>query len=131
MQPFGNDLKSNFEFNQSLAPAARAASANGSAIDCGAYDGPLCAEFGFGTCTDGGYTPSLEESEDGTSNFTAITPYEGSFSEVTDSAGGSAIQSVMFKSSRRYVRCVLTESTAGTTGVPCYGNILGRNKNVV
>lgn len=128
MNPFGNDLLTNFDALQLFTPAARAATANSTGVDCKDYDGPLCAIAQHGTCTDGNYLFSLEESSDD-SAYTAITPTSGAFITITTSTDEST-QVVQFKRTKRYVRGVITETSAGTTGVVCSLVVLAREKNV-
>lgn len=128
MNPFGNDIKAGFQISQLFRPAARAATANGTGVDCKDCEGPLTAIAEYGTCTDGEYLFSLEESTDD-STYTALTPYEGSFVTIT-SAADEGNQVVQFKRTKRYVRGVITESSAGSTGVVCSLVLLGRKKNV-
>lgn len=128
MNPFGNDLLTNFDALALFTPAARAATANGTGVDCKDYDGPLTAIANHGTCTDGNYLFSLEESADD-STYTAITPYSGAFITIT-TATDESIQVVQFKRTKRYVRGVITETSAGSTGVVCSLTLLAREKAI-
>lgn len=129
MNPFGNDLKANFEFNLSFVPAARAATANGTGIDCKEYEGPITLHGQFGAWTDGTYLLSAEESVDN-SVWTTLTPYEGSFTAVSSAGTASTTQTAQAKRTKRYVRLVITETSAGSTGVVCSGAVIGRKKNI-
>lgn len=128
MNPFANDILNGFNVDQLFRPAARAATANGTGVDCKDYDGPLTAIAEYGTCTDGNYLFSLEESLDD-STYTAITPIDGSFTTITSSNDESK-DVVQFKRTKRYVRGVITETSAGATGVVCALQIIGRKKNI-
>lgn len=128
MNPFANDLLNNFMIEQSLKPAAYSQTTNGDGIDCKDCEGPMTALLNFGVCTDANYLASVEESVDN-STFTAITPIDGAFVTVT-SVADELEQVVQFKRSKRYVRIVLTETSAGSTGVVACGTLLGRKKNV-
>jgi hypothetical protein len=128
MNPFGNDLKTNFSFLRLFGAAARAATANGTGVDCKDLEGPLTAVVEAGVCTDGNYDFTIEESSDD-STYTAITPYKGTFATIT-SAADELVQTVQFKRSKRYVRGVITESSAGSTGVVCAMLLIGRKKSV-
>lgn len=125
MNPFANDLVAAFEMTQLFTPAARAANANGTGVDCKEYEGPLMASVEYGVLTDGAYQFSLEESTDN-STFTAITPLVGTLPIISASTG---VQRVMFKRTKRYVRGVITETSAGSTGVVCAMQLHGRKKN--
>lgn len=128
MNPFGNDLLTNFDALVLFTPAARAATANGTGVDCKDYEGPLTALANHGTCTDGNYLFSLEESSDD-SSYTPITPYAGAFITISTTTDES-MQVVQFKRTKRYVRGVITETSAGTTGVVCSLVVLACEKAV-
>jgi hypothetical protein len=117
------DLKSNIDAALSLAPAARTATAQGSAVDLQGYDG-AAALVQFGTWTDGTHTPSLEESDDG-SAFTAVVAADlvGAFTAVSGSGGSNSVQRVGYIGRKRYLRAVLTVSGA-TTGALTAASIL-------
>lgn len=119
------DLRSNVDAAVSLAPAARNASANGAAVDLQGYDAAMALAH-FGTWTDGSHTPSLEESDDGTS-FTAIASndLQGAFAAVTSAAGNSSIQRVGYLGRKRYVRAVMTVSGATTGAVAAIAIVRG------
>lgn len=110
------DIASNIAPAVSVAPDGnRTANLNGAGVDRRGYDS-VAALVHFGTITDGGWTPSLEESDDD-STYTAVAADDlvGSFSEAT-SADSDTIQEVGYVGTKRYVRVVVTESSASTTG---------------
>lgn len=113
------DLQSNISAAVSVAPAAdRTASINGSSVDLKGFDS-AAAIVHFGAITDGGWTPSLEESDTGAfggeETTVAATDLVGSFSEAVG-ANDNTIQEVSYIGTKRYIRVVITESTASTTG---------------
>lgn len=105
------DIKSNLDVVQSLAPAARTASANGSGVDLQDYLGAMVV-FELGAKTDGTHTPSVEESDDN-STFSAVAAADllGSLSAMS----ANTVQRVGYIGSKRYIRAVMTVSGA-TTG---------------
>lgn len=107
------DLKSNIDQVQSLAPAARTASANGTGADLRGYDGATVL-FNVGTITDGTHTPSVEESDDNTT-FSAVAAADliGSLSALASSTP----QRVGYRGTKRYIRAVSTVAGATTGGV--------------
>jgi hypothetical protein len=130
MNPFGNDLKAGFEFNQTIKPQATAATETaGDYIDCANYEGPMTCVIWTGVCTDGNYLPSLEEKATASGDGTAITPYSGAFETITSSNDDEVVV-VQFKRTLRYVRVVLDETSAGSTGVLICAGLIGRKKNV-
>jgi hypothetical protein len=120
------DLRSNMDAVHTLAPAARAATANGVSVDLRGFEGAM-AVVHFGTWTDGTHTPSLEESNDGTT-FTAVAAADliGSFSAVTSAAGNNTVQRVGYSGSRRFIRVTMTVATA-TTGATSSAAIVRGN----
>lgn len=119
------DLKSNVDVAVSLAPAARSASANGAAVDLQGFDAAIATAH-FGNWTDGSHTPSLEESDDG-SSFTAVAAddLQGAFAAVTSAAGNSSVQRVGYLGRKRYVRAVMTVSGATTGAVAAVAVVRG------
>ena len=64
------DLKQTTDVKNSLAPAARTATANGTGVDLANFASAEVA-FVVGTITDGTHTPSVQESDDD-STYTAV-----------------------------------------------------------
>jgi hypothetical protein len=109
------DLRSNIDAVNTLSPAARNATANGTGVDCRGFEGAM-AVVQFGTWTDGTHTPSLQESDDN-STFTAVAAVDqiGTFTAVSSAAGNNTVQRVGYSGTKRYLRVVMTVATA-TTG---------------
>lgn len=109
------DIKTVVDAAQSLTPAARTASANGTGANLQGY-GSAMAIVAFGTITDGTHTPKLQESDDNSSfSDVAAADLNGSFSAGTSGAGGSAVQRVGYIGAKQYIRVVMTVAGA-TTG---------------
>lgn len=109
------DLENSVSVAQSLAPAARTASGNGTSVDLQGYNSAVVV-FKFGTWTDGTHTPSLQHSTDNSTFVTCDTnSLNGSFAAVSGSAGSNTIQKIGYTGGYRYVRAVMTISGA-TTG---------------
>jgi hypothetical protein len=116
------DLKSNVDVAQSLAPAARTATANGTGVDLRGYEAAMCV-FHPGTITDGTHTPSLEESDDdATYTAVAAADMDGTWAALAS----NTIQRVGYKGAKRYIRAVITVSGATTGGV--YGASVARGR---
>lgn len=110
------DVNTRLVSSPSIAPAAnRTATANGVAVDLANYDGCL-AVINFGVITDGGWTPKLQESDDN-STFTDVAAADqvGTFTEA-GSASDETTQQAAYIGTKRYVRVVVTESSASSTG---------------
>jgi hypothetical protein len=114
------DLENAIDIAQSLAPAARTATANGTGVDLANYDGAVVV-FAVGTITDGTHTPKIQESDDN-STFTDVAAADqiGTFANLASSTP----QKVGYVGSKRYLRAVSTVTSATTGGV--YGAVVVR-----
>jgi len=115
---------------QSLIPAARTTTANGGAVDTVANGGMQDAVLVVhaGTVTDGTHAITVQESADGSTNWTAVAAgnLQGSLPSLTSSAD-EAVTMVGVRPTKRYVRAVSTVSGSPETGgVYAAGFILGR-----
>lgn len=113
------DLKNNVDQAQSLAPAARNASVNGSGVDLQGYQSAMVI-FNVGTVTDGTHTPKIQESDDN-STFTdvAASDQQGTFAALASSTP----QRVGYIGGKRYIRAVQTVAGA-TTGAVTSATVL-------
>ena len=91
-----------------LAPLSRDATANGSAIDVKDYVGKLkvVLQSTLGTGTDPTLDVTIEESADGSTNWTAISG--AAFTQVTDGAAAVEAIGVSVDGAMRYIRAVAT-----------------------
>lgn len=105
------DLQAVLAAKQSLVPATRTASGNGTGVDCKDYDGQVFAVCSTGAVS--GTTPTLnwtlEESTDD-STYTALALVGTAAAQVTASNNIQVLQATRTK---RYVRAVAT--IGGTT----------------
>lgn len=116
------DLQHNIVPVQSLAPAATAATRNGTGVDLQDYESAV-VEIDVGVWTDGSHTPSLQESPDNaTWTNVAAGDMIGSFTAITSAGQANAVQSVGYKGNLRYIRPVITVATA-TTGAVIGANV--------
>ncbi len=110
------DLNSNISPAVSIAPDGnRTATVEGAGVDLNGFESASIL-FNFGTVTDGTWTPSVEESDDNVT-FTAAAAGAvlGTLTAVT-SANDEAVQKAGYIGGKRYVRAVVTETAASTTG---------------
>lgn len=108
------DLHNAISTAVTIAPAAnRTATTNGTGIDLAGYRSAV-ALVQFGVVTDGTWTPTIEESDDN-SSFATATDISGSFTATT-SSNDETVQEVSYTGSKRYIRVVVTETVASTTG---------------
>ncbi|MBB2485411.1 hypothetical protein H5407_09245 [Mitsuaria sp. WAJ17] len=114
------DLKNQLDVVQSLAPAARNASANGTGVDTVNYNGVM-AVAECGALTDGTHTPVLQESDDN-SVFSPVAAGQlvGAFAPLAT----NTVQRVGYAGTKRYLRLALTVAGA-TTGAVTSGVIVG------
>lgn len=110
----------NLLVKQSLVPAARTASANGTAVDRAEDDSMFqdaLVVVACGTITDGTHTVEVQDSPDGTT-WTAVA---SEFLQGTEPAVAAADDNGTFElgylGDRRYLRVVVTVAGATTGGV--------------
>lgn len=110
-----HDLENKVSVAASLNPAARTASANGTAVDLQGFNSAMLV-VQFGAYTDGTHTPNLEHSVDGVSYAACdANSLNGTLVAVSSGAGAGTVQKVGYTGGRRYVRAVMTV-TGATTG---------------
>lgn len=111
------DLVSLIAAALSINPALRTTSISGTGVDLQGFDSAAVV-FHAGAVTDGTHTPSVEESDSPSSNFTAVAAadLEGTLAACT----ANGVQEVGYKGKKRYIRAVIT-----TTGSPSTGAIIG------
>ena len=120
------DIQNTISPALSLSPAARTASANGTAVDLQGY-GAAMILFSFGTWTDGTHTPSVQHSADGTTYVACDSnSLSGSLSAVSNSGGSNTVQKVGYTGGYRYVRAVMTVAGATTGALSTASVIRGR-----
>lgn len=109
------DLENRISVAQSLAPAVRNATANGTSVDLQGFNAAMVV-FNFGTWTDGTHTPSLQHSSDNVTFVTCDTnSLNAAFVAVSSGVGSNTIQKIGYTGGFRYVRAVMTIAGA-TTG---------------
>ncbi|RWB65658.1 hypothetical protein [Mesorhizobium sp.] len=113
------DLYNDLGFSQSLAPAARNASANGTGVDTNGYSGAVFV-ISAGAWTDGTHTFDMQESDDNTT-FTSVDAgqLQGSEPVVSSAPTASKVYKVGYLGTKRYVRVAVT--VAGATTGAIYG----------
>ena len=107
------DIKQTQDVQNSLAPAARIATANGSGVDLASFASATVA-FSVGTITDGTHTPKVQESDDN-STFTDVAAADliGTLAALASNVN----QRVGYRGTKRYIRAVTTIAGATTGGV--------------
>jgi hypothetical protein len=100
----------------SIVPSLVDTTANGTGVDLAGFTKALVL-ITAGVITDGTHTITLEDSDDNTT-FAAVASgfRSGSFTALTSSAGGSAIQEIGYLGTKRYIRIVTTVTGSPSTG---------------
>jgi len=113
-----NSLKIDLNVSQSLAPAARTATANGTAIDLAKF-GSAAFVVDAGLWTDGTHTFTADESDTGTGAWTTIAAadLDGTFPVIAGAADDNAVTVVGLIRSKRYVRVTSTVAGGPVTGL--------------
>ncbi len=110
------DLYNEISAAQTLAPAARTASANGIGVDLQGFDAAVVV-VETGTITDGTHTIAVEESDDNTT-FAAVAAGD---LQGTNPAIGAAddnkVYEIGYLGKKRYIRASVTVAGATTGGV--------------
>ena len=116
------DIRNTMDYVQSLAPAARIATTNGTGVDTANYSAVVVI-FEMGAITDGTHTPSIQESDDN-ATFTnvAAAAQLGTLSAMA----ANTVQKAGYIGTKRYVRPVLTIAGA-TTGAVSSAIVVGGN----
>jgi hypothetical protein len=112
------DVYNNISVVQALAPIAVAADDTGSAIDLAGYNSAEIV-WAVGVVTDGTYAIEIQESATTTSgDFAAVAAADLIGTEKTGvtTTNDNAVYVVGYKGSKRYIRYVITETSAGSTG---------------
>lgn len=113
------NMRRQFSPVQSLAPALRNATANGTSADTAMYES-AAALICVGTITDGTHVPKLQESDDNAAwGDVAAGDLSGAFANLAS----STVQKVGYLGRKRYLRVVVTV-TPGATGGTYAGTIL-------
>jgi carbon monoxide dehydrogenase subunit G len=107
------DTKQTQDLQNSLAPAARTASANGSGVDLASFASATVA-FSVGTITDGTHTPKVQESDDN-STFTDVAAAD--LIGILAALASNVNQRVGYRGTKRYIRAVTTIAGATSGGV--------------
>lgn len=108
------DLDKDISVVTTIEPAAaRTANTTGTGVDLAGYRSAVVV-LHTGVFTDGEFTPTVEESDDN-SSFTTVAA--GSLSGAFTAVGAStdqSIQEVGYLGTKRYIRLMMTESSAST-----------------
>lgn len=117
------DLKNNMSCYQSLAPAARTASADGAAVDLQGQKAAMVC-FDIGAWTNGVFTLLVKEcdTEGGSYTEVAAADLEGSLTVVDGAADDMIVQRVGYKGSKRYIKACIAE---GSSPAPGTGVVIG------
>ncbi|MEW5921573.1 MAG: hypothetical protein AB1796_11640 [Bacillota bacterium] len=111
---------------QTLTPAARTASANGTGVDLQGFEAVAVA-ITPGTITDGTHTPVVQESDD---NVTFTNVAAGSLQGSLSNIASNAVQEIGYIGNKRYIRVAVTVAGATTGGVYGAAVVCGRSRSM-
>ncbi|MGX9144984.1 hypothetical protein [Mesorhizobium sp. 128a] len=113
------DLYNDAGFAQSLAPAARTASANGTGVGLNGFEGAV-AVIGVGAWTDGTHTFDIQDSDDN-STFASVAAglLQGTKPVVSSAGTASKTYKVGYLGKKPFLRVAAT--VAGATTGAVYG----------
>jgi hypothetical protein len=116
------DPYNNLLVRQSLTPAARTASANGTGVDrngSGAMFQAAVIVVTTGTITDGTHTIEVQDSDDNTTFAAVADDYLQGAEPVIAAADDNVVYHIGYLGRKRYLRTIVT--VAGTTTGGVYG----------
>lgn len=121
------DLKNNQVVSESLAPAARTASANGTSVDLQGYDGDVLAVLDSAAGT--GTSPTMDVKVQDSADNSAFADVTGlTFTQVINAVSLQTLR-IDSRSVRRYIRLVAT--IGGTTpSFTAVGLIVGGKQTI-
>lgn len=123
------DFEKQISVSRSIAPAGnRTATINGTGVDTKEHLRTAIV-FDLGTITDGGWTPSVDESDDNSAwSAVAAADLTGEDAIERTSANDETQLVWGYTGTKRYVRATVTESTASTTGAIFSAVVIGEKR---
>lgn len=119
------EIKSEIDIDQSLAPAARVATANGVGVDLRDFDSAMVAiDAGVAAGTTPSFTFEVQESDDNVT-YTAVadTDLDGTEPAITG-ANDEQIHLIGYKGVKRYIRVAITAVTGTSPSLPCSATVV-------
>lgn len=106
-----NDIKNHISVAQTLVPAARTATATGSAVDLAGFDA-VAVVVNVGAVTDGSFSIEVQESDASGSGFAAVASADLDGTEpATLTANTQTV--IGYHGIKRYLRAVATDAGSG------------------
>lgn len=123
------DLESNVDFVQSLAPASRTATANGTGVDLQNYASAFALiSAGAAGGTSPSFTFEVQESDDN-STFTAVADADLQGDEPVITAGDE-VHRIGYKGGKRYIRVAITAVSGTSPTLLCEAGIVRGDPNI-
>lgn len=111
-----SDLKSHISVVQSLAPASRTATANGTGVDLTGFDAAtVVLDLGAISGTTPSFTFEVQESSDN-SSFAAVAAADLDSGQPAAVTAGGAVVEIGYRGIKRYLRAAVT--VVGGTSTP-------------
>lgn len=118
------DLKSHISVAQSLAPASRTATVNGTGVDLSGYDAAtVVLDLGAAGGTTPSFTFEVQESSDN-SSFTAVAAADLDSGQPAAVTAGAAVVEIGYRGIKRYVRVAVTAVTGTTPTLLCSATVV-------
>ncbi len=106
-----NDIKNHLSIAQTLVPAARTASANGTAVDLAGFDAAAVV-IDVGAVTDANFSIEVQESDESGSGYTAVAAADLDGTEPA-TLTANTVTTIGYHGIKRYIRAVATDAGTG------------------
>lgn len=118
------DLKSHVSVAQSLAPASRTATANGTGVDLTGYDAAtVVLDLGAAGGTTPSFTFEVQESSDN-SSFAAVAAADLDSGQPAAVTAGGTVVEIGYRGIKRYIRVAITAVTGTTPTLLCSATVV-------
>lgn len=122
-----SDAKSNVSVAQSLVPASRTTTVNGTGVDLAGFDAAVVVlDLGAAGGTTPSFTFEIQESSDN-SSFTAVAAADLDSGQPAAVTAGAAVVKVGYRGIKRYLRAAITAATGTTPTLVCSATVLRMN----
>jgi len=126
------DLVSRTGTVQLLKPQTIAADTTGDAVDMLNFPEEAIAIVNVGTISDGGYVVKIFHSDDSTGTFVQLNDVNGNPVQTEEFTSANDDKAVVLRLTgyKRFIKAVVTETTAGSTGGIIGATVTGVYKSV-
>ncbi len=122
------DMKNNVDVAQSLVPASRTATVNGTGVDLRGYEAAMAViDRGAIGGTSPSFTFEVQESDDDAS-YNAVADADLDGTEPVDTSG-DAVSRIGYKGGKRYIRVAITAVSGTSPTLLCSVAVMRGNHN--